>query len=94
MVIFGADVNAIRELAKLSKIEENVIVDKRTGVKSEMKDTRGMYVYSMTIRRKKKKNPDAMDIGIAERFEDKTKFTELNEDEDEAEQETGTWKPS
>ena len=84
--------NAIRELAKLSKIEENVIVDKRTGVKSEIKDKRGMYVYPMTIRRKKKKNPDAMDIGIVGGFEDKTKLTELEEEDDEAEQEVGPWR--
>ena len=84
--------NAIRELAKLSKIEENVIVDKRTGVKREIKDKRGMYVYPMTIRRKKKKNPDAMDIGVVGRFEDKTKFTGLKDDEDEEEEEIGPWK--
>ena len=72
VVVFGADVNAIRELAKLNKIEENVIVDKKTGVKSEIKDKRGMYVYRMTIRRKKN-NPDARDIGSVGRFEDKTK---------------------
>ena len=51
-------------------IEENVIVDHKTGMKSIIRDNDGMYVYPMTITRKKKR--DAMDIGIVE--EEKTEI--------------------
>ena len=54
-------------------------------MKSEIQNRRGMYVYPMTTRRKKK-NPDAMGIGTVGRFEDKTKFTGFKEDEDEEEE--------
>ena len=43
MVIFGADMKAIKELAKQAKIEENLIVDTKTGVKSEIKNKGGMH---------------------------------------------------
>ena len=43
-------------------------MDTKTGVKSEIKNKRGMYVYPMTIRRKKKNDPNAMDIGSVGRF--------------------------
>ena len=72
MVILGANMKAIRELAKQSTIEENLTMDIKSGVKNEMKNKRGMYVYPMTIRRKKKKDGNAMEIGSAEvkgRFE-------------------------
>ena len=62
MIIFGANMKAIRDLAKLEKVEDNVIVGTKTGVKSVIKEKNGMYVYPMTITRKKGKND--MDIGI------------------------------
>ena len=83
-MIFGADKKAIKDLARQSTIEQNLIVDTRTGVKSEIKNKRGMYVYPMTIRRKKKKDPNAMEIGSAEvsgRFESDSKSGELEEDD-------------
>ena len=51
------------KLAKLDKIDENLIVNHKTGVRSTIKDEHGMYVYPMKIQRKKKRNPNAMDIG-------------------------------
>ena len=63
MIIFGANMKAIRELAKQDSIEDNVIIGTKTGVKSEIKEKNGMYVYPMTITRKK---GNAMDIGIME----------------------------
>ena len=71
MVIFGADINAIKKLAKLDKVEENMIVNHKTGVRSTIKDEHGMYVYPMTIKRKKKKNRDAMDLGTLESANEK-----------------------
>ena len=65
MVIFGADLKAIRELAKLDLIEDNLIVGTQTGIRSKIHDKNGMYVYPMTITRKKKKaDPNAMDVGM------------------------------
>ena len=52
-----------------------------------------MYVYPMTIRRKKKREPNAMEIGSAEvkgRFESDSKFGEL-EEEDNDQKDTRPW---
>ena len=87
-MIFGANMKAIREFAKQSTIEENLIMDTRTGVKNEIKNKRGMYVYPMTIRRKKKKESNAMEIGSAEtkgRFESDNSFGGLKENDTEDE---------
>ena len=54
-----------RDWQNLDKVEENMIVNHKTGVRSTIKDEYGMYVYPMTIRRKKK-NQDAMDLGTLE----------------------------
>ena len=62
MIIFGANLKAIRELAKHDTIENNVIVGTKSGVKSEIKEKNGMYVYPMTITRKKGMND--MDLGM------------------------------
>ena len=62
MVIFGANMKAIRKLAAADSIEENVIVSK-TGKRSEIVDKDGMYVYKMKIKRKK---VDDMDVGAVE----------------------------
>ena len=59
-------INAIKKLAKLDKIEENMIVNHETGVGSTIKDEHGMYVYPMKFKRKKKRDPNAMDIGTLE----------------------------
>ena len=69
MVIFGADINAIKKLAKLDKVEENMIVNHKTGVRSTIEDEQGMCAYPMTIRRKK--NRDAMDLGTLESVNEK-----------------------
>ena len=88
MVIFGANMKAIRELARQSTAEENLIMDTKSGVKNEIKTKRGMYVYPMTIRRKKKKDGNAMEIGSAEvkgRFESDNAFGGLKENDAEDE---------
>ena len=69
MIIFGADMKAIRELAKMDSIEDNVIVGTKSGIKSEIKEKNGMYVYPMTITRKKKNRND-MEIGILQETEE------------------------
>ena len=84
MIVFGANLKAIKELAKKTKLEENLIMDTKTMVKSEIKEKRGMYVYPMTIRRKKK-DPNAMDLSSVGRFESKNSFNELNSAEKEHE---------
>jgi len=78
MIIFGADMKAIRDLAKLDKIEDNVIIGTKSGVRSEIKEKNGMYVYPMTITRKKRGND--MDIGIVSQ-----------ETEEESDKESGRW---
>ena len=85
-MIFGANMKAIRELAKQSTVEENLIMDTRSGVKNEIKTKRGMYVYPMMFRRKKKKDENAMEIGSAEvrgRFESDIVFGGFKEDDAE-----------
>ena len=77
MVIFGANMKAIRELAKQGTVQEKLIMDTKSGVKNEIKVKKGMYVYPMTIRRKKNKEPNAMKICGDEakgRFESENKF--------------------
>ena len=54
MVILGANMPAIKKLARMSEIEENLVMDTRTGVRSDIKKKNGMYVYPMTIRRRKR----------------------------------------
>ena len=92
MVIFGSNMKAIRDLAKLDKVQENVIVGVKSGKRSEIKDKHGMYVYPMTIKRKKKKEDDRMDIGFA----NKTAFEELprsENEEDDKEDAIDEWTP-
>ena len=61
--------------------------------KNEIKTKRGMYVYPMTIRRKKKKESNAMEIGSAEAkrgFESDNSFGGLQENDTEDERQ-GPW---
>ena len=53
MVIFGGDLNSIRELAKRDSLDENVIVSKKTMTTSKIHEKRGLYVYPLWIRRDK-----------------------------------------
>ena len=79
MVIFGANVSALRQLPKLEKIEDNVIVGVKSGTRGVIKsDTRGDYVYPVTIKRKKK-SPTDMDIGFA----GTNKFSAIAEESEE-----------
>jgi hypothetical protein len=59
MVIFGANMKAIRKLAACEKVEPNMIVGKN-GKRSEIVDQDGMYVYKLKVKKKKR---DDMDIG-------------------------------
>jgi hypothetical protein len=81
MVILGANIPAIKKLAKMSEIEENLVMDTKTGVKSEIMKKNGLYVYPMRISRKKK-DPNAMDISAVGRFEHKNSYDELKEEEE------------
>ena len=53
-MIMGANAEAIKNLARESKIDENMIVNKKTGERSTILDENGMYAYQMTITRKKR----------------------------------------
>ena len=53
----------------------------KTGAKSEIKKENGMFVCPMRIRRKKK-DPNAMDISAVGRFEHKNSYDELKEEEE------------
>ncbi len=64
MVIFGADMKAIRDLARLDRIDNNVIVGIKSGVKSKIQDRNGMYVYPIKIKRKKK---DSMEVDVVQK---------------------------
>ena len=84
MIIFGADMKAIRELAKMDTIEDNVIIGTKSGIKSEIKEKNGMYVHPMTKTRKKK-NKNDMEIGL---------LNELGENEENDEEENNMWPPT
>ena len=84
MIVFGANLKAIGELAKKTQLEENLIMDTKTMIKSEIKEKRGMYVYPMKIRRKKKKEND-MDIGNIGKYEHKNSWSELISSDEEQE---------
>jgi hypothetical protein len=64
MVIFGADMKAIRDLARLDSIDDNVIVGIKSGVRSKIQDRNGMYVYPIKIKRRKK---DSMEVDVVQK---------------------------
>ena len=72
---------ALRDLAKLEEIEDNVIIGVKSGTKGGMKnDYRGKYVESITMKRKKKKTEfKGMDSGFA----GPNKIEAIAEEEDE-----------
>ena len=45
MVVFGADRDAIRRLAKLNRIPENAVINKKTMTTSMMREENGLYKY-------------------------------------------------
>ena len=51
MVVFGANREALRELAAAPVIEQNLIMNARSGVKSEIQDRGGLYTYSIWQKR-------------------------------------------
>ena len=55
MVIFGADMNAIRNLSKLNSIDEHFVYDKRSGLRTQMYEKQGMYRYPMWVKRRVRK---------------------------------------
>ena len=71
-------------MAKQTKVEGNLIMGVKTNVRSEIKEKRGMYVYPMTITRKKK-DPNSMDLSSVGRFDCQNNFNELNSAEKEHE---------
>ena len=52
-VLFNMDMKTIRELAKLDKIEPNLIVNKKTGMKSKVEEKNGLYVYPIWVKKNK-----------------------------------------
>ena len=65
MVIFNADMKALKELAKKDSIAKDVIVSNSTGLVSEMTKKRGLYTYPIWVKRNKsgKKDDDRMEVG-------------------------------
>ena len=65
MVIFNADMKALKELAKKDSIAKDVIVSNSTGLISEMTKKRGLYTYPIWVKRNKagKKDDDKMEVG-------------------------------
>jgi len=51
MVVFGADRNALRKLAAAPVIEKNLIMNIKSGIKSEIHDRGGLYTYSIWQKR-------------------------------------------
>ena len=83
MVVFGANRSAMRPLANAEKIEDHMIVDVETGRQSKIHEKNGAYVYPMTINRKKKKvDPNAMDVG----FVNKIKYDAIKDEYEEHEE--------
>jgi len=52
MVVFGADRDALQNLANCDVIEPNVIMNKKTKVTSKIQDEGGLYTYSIWQKRK------------------------------------------
>ena len=90
MVRLGANIPAVKKLAKMSEIEENLVMDTKRGVKSEIMKKNGLYVYPMRISRKKK-DQNAMDISAIARFEHKNNYDELKEEEELCQVCNDTW---
>jgi len=74
MVIFGANMEGIKKLASLERIEKHLIVSK-SGIRSEIKEKGGMYVYPMIITRKKNNAEDAH-MASAEAEEEEDEYDE------------------
>ena len=53
MIIFNADMSALRTLAQKGKIEENFIYNKKSGISSKINKEGGLYKYPIWIKRKK-----------------------------------------
>ena len=51
MVVFGADRDALRKLASAPVIEKNLIMNVKSGIKSEIHDRGGLYTYSIWQKR-------------------------------------------
>ena len=55
MVVFGADRNALRDLADKKDLSEHVIMSKKTGITSKMQKKDGLFVYPLWIKRPRDK---------------------------------------
>ncbi len=65
IIVFGANREAMWELADAEQIGEDMIVNVKTRKVSKIHEKNGAYVYPMTINRKKKEvDPNAMDVGF------------------------------
>jgi hypothetical protein len=80
MVIFGADIGAIKKIAQEGRVDKNVIVNVRSGIKTRMVYKDGLYKYPMWIKRRKrapmqfktaKDHLADMDVGEVEDEKDK-----------------------
>ena len=56
MVVFGADRKALRELAESPNLDEHVVYNKKSGIKSKIHEKDGLFVYPIWIKRPKDKD--------------------------------------
>ncbi len=73
MVIFGADMKAIRKLAAKDRVDENIIVNNKTAKTTPMEYKDGLYKYPTWVKRRIRKhtiNGDDMEVGNCENDSD------------------------
>ena len=73
MVIFGADHEAIRKLAKMEKVPENAVINKKTMTTSQMRKDNGLYKYRIW-RKKESESRLSTIIEGEEKEKEKTPF--------------------
>ena len=52
MVVFGADRAALKRLAEQDHIDENCIMDKKSGIRSKVNCRNGLYTYNIWQKRR------------------------------------------
>ena len=73
MVIFGADQEAIRKLARMEKVPENAVINEKTMTTSQMRKDNGLYKYRIW-RKKESENRLSVISEEGEKEKEKTLF--------------------
>jgi hypothetical protein len=72
MVILGADREALKRLSKMDKIEDHMIMDKKSGTLSKIYEEGGLYVYPIWMKKERNPTGESGEIGTLEETGDKT----------------------